>query len=88
MRSKIIGYIVAETCEDYEQVLGLRRDDRTPFNGVLEWTDGPRAMFKSRSDARSAIDRTDHYRQAFNLTTGKDSLPEKKFCRILSVRAA
>lgn len=71
------GYVVVEHCDDYEQILGIKRGDALPSGGILEWTDGPRAMFPSRSAARKAIDRTEHYRLAFGTNSH-----ERKLCRI------
>lgn len=85
MKPKPIGYLVIEWCEDYEQVLGLRINDKTPPGGVLDWTKGPVVMFPTRLDAAAAIARTEHYRLAFGLTVGLGRLPEKKLCKIVAV---
>lgn len=85
---KPIGYFVTESCGDYEQVLGMRHDDTTPPLGVLDWTHGPRALFRNRTDARSAIERTEHFRLAWNFSAGSSGLPEKKFCKIIPVADA
>ncbi len=74
---KKAGYIVIESCEDYEQILGIDRDDTTPADGVLNWTKGAKAVFQSRQSARGAINRTEHYRLAFG-----SNHPERKFCRV------
>lgn len=83
---KAAGYLVLEACEDYEQVLALCTGGDLPAGGVLEWAEGSilRTMFASRQDARSAIDRTEHYRLAY----GREDLPEKKFCRVVPVASA
>lgn len=81
---KPLGYIVVEACEDYEQVLGLKKFAGSPPGGILDWTSGTRCMFESRQLAKEAIDRTEHYRLAFGLT-GAAGLPEKKLCRIHAV---
>lgn len=74
------GFIVLEACDDYEQVLGLDVGKDKPPGGILTWSTpkAMRALFPSRSAARAAITRTDHYAKAFSLT----DLPDKKFCRI------
>lgn len=79
----IIGYLVREHAEDFEQVLGLRTGPALPPGGVLEWTNGPRAVFPTRQAARDAIRRTEHYRLAF----GGTDAPEAKYCDVLRLRA-
>lgn len=79
---KATGYLVMEFCEDYEQALGLMTGSALPEDGVLNWTSGMVAMFASRIDARKAIDRTEHYRLAFDA-----NLPEKKLCRVVPIAA-
>lgn len=85
---KPIGYIVMESCEDYEQALVLRTGAALPPGGILDWSDRrpqeARAMFGTREEARAAINRTEHYRLAFGLT----NLPEKKFCSVAPVSLA
>ena len=73
------GFLVIDHAEDWEQPLGLNTSKGMPPGGVLEWTDGPRAIFPDRKTAREAINRTDHYRQAFS----PDFWPNKKFCKIV-----
>ncbi len=83
---KATGYLVMESCEDYEQALGLRTGADLPPGGILDWADrksDARAMFGSHQEARSAIDRTEHYRLAY----GRADLPEKKLCRVVPVAA-
>ena len=81
---KATGYLVMEFCEYYEQALALVTDTTLPPGGILDWTNaGPVAMFASRSDARGAIDRTEHYRLAY----GRYNLPEKKLCRVVPIAA-
>lgn len=84
---KPIGYIVMESCEDYEQALTLRTGKDLPPGGILDWADDrnkdARAMFATRADARAAITRTEHYSLAY----GRKNLPEKKFCRVAPVCA-
>jgi len=75
---KHLGYMVVDKCEDWEQPLGLNKGEGMPAAGILEWTDGPRAVFPDRKKALAAIARTDHYRQAFGLQK-----PEKRFCKII-----
>lgn len=86
--SKPIGYFVMESCEQYEQALGVRHDDKTPPGGILDWTDGAKALFSDKATARAAIERTEHFRLAWGLLAGDGQLPEKKFCRIVPVIAA
>lgn len=76
-----ILWMVIEHAEEFEQPLGLDTSAGMPKGGVLEWTDGPRAIFTSHKAAREAIARTDHYRQAFGTNH-----PERKFCKIVRVR--
>jgi hypothetical protein len=71
-----IGYLIMEKCEDYSQALGLVESPQLPPGGVLQWTDGKRAIFPTRKQARAAIDRTEHYRLAW----GDANCPERKFC--------
>ena len=67
---------------DHEQALTLLNGKELPPGGILDWADAaPVAMFKSRADARAAIDRTEHYRLAY----GRTNLPEKKQCRVVPV---
>lgn len=83
---KATGYLVMESCEEYEQALGLRTGDGLPKGGILDWADrknDARAMFDSHANARAAIDRTEHYRLAY----GRTDLPEKKLCRIVTIAA-
>lgn len=82
---KAAGYLVMESCEDHEQALALETGDSLPAGGVLVWAEGSlmRAMFESRQDARTAIDRTEHYRLAY----GYRNMLEKRFCRVVPVAA-
>lgn len=83
---KTAGYLVMESCEDYEQALAIDRSDGLPEGGVLTWADPKRhirTMFYTRQDARAAIDRTEYYRLAY----GREDLPEKKYCRVVPVAA-
>lgn len=77
-----------ERCEDYEQVLTLRRSAEYPSDGILDWADrrdrDACAVFPNRASARAAITRTEHYRLAF----GRTGLPEKKFCVVVPVAQA
>jgi len=77
---KRIGFLVIDKCEVHEQPLGLDLSPDKPIGGILEWTDGPRAVFETRAEAVKAINRTEHYRLAFN---SSPSYPEKKFCEII-----
>lgn len=82
--SKPIGYIVMESCDDYEQGLRLSLGPALPKGGILNWldrnTNQPVAVFETRASARAAIERTEHYRKAFD-----SSHPERKNCRITPV---
>lgn len=75
------GFIVIEHAEEFEQPLGLETGKNLPAGGLLNWTDGTRAVFPDRKQAREAIKRTDHFRQAFNST----EYPKAKFCKIVPV---
>ena len=65
-----IGFIVMEGCEEWEQGLALDRSKGMPEGGVLHWREpsDPVHVFGTRAEARAAINRTDHYRQAFSTT--------------------
>ena len=80
---KTNGYIVIETCDDYEQVLALDCDPVYPTGGVLKWRENrePCAVFGSRKAARDAITRSEHYRLAF----GSRAIPEKRLCKVVPV---
>jgi hypothetical protein len=84
---KPTGYLVMESCEDYEQALCLRTGGALPKGEILSWaakrTRDSRAMFASRADAKAAIKRTEHYRLAFGYT----DLPEEKMCSVVPVCA-
>lgn len=81
------GYLVVESCEDYEQVLMLSTGKELPDGGILDWANDrmrtARTMFQTRADAVAAINRTEHYRLAF----GRKNLPEKKLCSVVPVLA-
>jgi hypothetical protein len=77
-KASMVGYVVVERCDDYEQVLGLKHADNYPLAGVLDWADKG-YLFDTRAEAREAISRTEHYRLAFDRGP---SLPEKCFCTI------
>ncbi len=65
--AKPLGFIVMESCDDYEQGLALEQSDNLPPGGILNWRESGRvAVFPSRRDARKAIQRTEHYRLAFD----------------------
>ena len=79
---KLIGYMVMERCENYEQALLLRTGPTYPDGGVLDWAANDRearTVFPDRQSAKAAIIRTEHYRLAFSRT----DLPERKFCVIV-----
>jgi hypothetical protein len=79
------GFLVLESCVDYEQVLALDTGKDKPSGGVLTWAGGKhmRCFFPTRKMAREAIARTEHYRKAFGSTT----MPEAKNCHIEFVAA-
>lgn len=82
--SKIIGYIVMESCEDYELGLCLVVGDALPEGGVLDWRDKqPVTLFDKYSAAMAAINRTEHYRLAF-----ASQRPEKKFCKPVPIKVS
>ncbi len=80
------GFMVMESCEDYEQALVLSAGNGMPFGGILDYADrsdkDARAVFAERKDARAAIERTEHYRLAY----GRWDLPARKFCIVVPVR--
>lgn len=80
--AKILGYIVLEACEEWEQVLGLDVREEYPRGGILDWCPGDnnakRAVFATRKAARDAIERSEHMRLAHGWT----NVPERKNCRI------
>lgn len=77
---KTNGYIVMESCEDYEQGLTLRTGGTIPPAGILDWCDKgeARVIFADRKSARDAITRTEHYRLAW----GRTDLPERQHCKV------
>lgn len=78
-------YVVVEQCEDWEQGLGLRTGGNLPAGGVLEWASDTRnvvAMFRTRSAARAAINRTHHYSKAFGLP----DMPQRENCKVVRCR--
>ena len=80
------GFVVMESCEDYEQALVLRTGKGMPPGGILDWSERrgceARAVFATRRQARDAINRTEHYRLAYART----DLPERKLCNVVPVR--
>lgn len=85
--TKPLGYLMMESCEDYEQALVLRTGPNLPPGGILDWSNGKhrmeqRAVFATAQQARAAIYRTDHYRLAFDRG---HTLPEKAQCRVVPV---
>jgi hypothetical protein len=80
------GYIVIESCDDYEQILCLQKGFDVPDEGILCWSgEGfQRHIFSSRSSARSAINRTHHYSMAYGLT----NKPEKALCKVVPIELA
>ena len=83
MKRRTLGFMVIEACELHEQPLGLETGSGLPEGGILRWTFGPRFVFPSQKDAKAAIDRTEHYRLAFN----DEERPEKRFCKVAKVEA-
>jgi hypothetical protein len=85
MKSRLrpIGFIVVESCDDYEQILSLEFGDELPAGGILVWPEKGfhRVIFRTKSAAREAIKRTEHYRLAFGL----DGVPEAKLCSIHTI---
>jgi hypothetical protein len=77
-----IGFVVVENCEDFEQTLAINVGTGLPEAGVLNWRekDEPAFVFKSKPEAKAAIDRTEHYRLAFG-----SSHPVKKDCKIVAL---
>jgi len=74
-------YLIIDACDEWEQALGLVKNESTPPDGILDWTDGKAvkvALFPSRASARAAVTRTHHYAHAF----GRTNLPQKQNCRI------
>ena len=74
------GFVVIESCENFEQILCLEQSDNRPLEGILTWPgEGfDRHIFPDRKSARAAIERTHHYAKAF----GYSNMPEKQFCKI------
>lgn len=85
MKRTAIGFVVVDAAEDWEQVLALETGEGLPEMGILDWrADRSRAfVFKTRQDAKAAIARTDHYRQAFSTQH-----PNKQNCRIVMLEAS
>lgn len=82
--TKVIGFLVVDACEDWEQALTL---EVTPAQvTVLDWPVHPLespALFPSRALARAAIRRTG----AWRVLIGKpDMWPDPKSCVIRAVR--
>lgn len=75
----ILGYLVIERSDLYEQPLGINQRKGMPPGGVLEWTEKARAVFPDRKSARAAIFRTENYRRAF----GRTDMPEMKSCKVI-----
>jgi len=87
------GFMVFESCEDYEQALGLEFGKDIPFSaGALTWqsTDAPAALFLTKQQARRAIERTEHLRKALLLSHEADheisvTMPKAADCKIVPV---
>lgn len=83
-KQKTIGYVVVESCEEYEQWLALDSSDELfPVEGVLTWptTQVPPVVFETRREARAAIERTHHFVKAF----GVEGFPERRDCTVRRV---
>lgn len=85
-KQNLVGYFVVEACDDYEQPLFLMKGAKNqPAAGILTWASST-TLFASRSSARNAITRTEHWRLAFDKQEGGgDQVPIKKFCKIKPV---
>lgn len=81
--------MVLEYCDDFEQVLSLVVKPGYPEDGILEYADDRdvRTVFRSRKEAREAIERTTHYARAFGRYEGFNALPSAKICRVVPVRS-
>lgn len=89
---KPIGYLVMESCEEFEQALALRSVEIDGASAtVLTWTDARNfaALFMDRMEAKRAIRRTERYRLAL-VSLGLDSVnvPTGSFCKVVPVAAA
>lgn len=83
-KRRVLGFVVFEACDDYEQSLRLVEGDRLPPGGILDWRgkNGDGAyLFADRNEARAAISRTEHYRLAWSSL----SVPERRFCKIVPI---
>lgn len=78
------GYVLFEHCEDYEQALRIETGPDMPPAGVLGWRGNGQAatVFRTRQEARAAIERTHHWAKAF----GREDYPEKRHCKVVAVR--
>jgi hypothetical protein len=76
-----IGFIVFEQDDEcnFEQALKLITGDDVPRKGILAWKNQREsaAVFPTRKEARAAIDRTEHYRLAY-----ENNSPQRKNCKI------
>lgn len=81
---RTLGYVVLECADEFEQVLALDHAPAFPRHGILIWADSKRkrAVFETRAQARAAVERTEHYRLAFD----RADLPARAYCRIEPVR--
>ena len=86
-KKPILGYLVMERCEEWEQPLALERGPSLPPGGLLVWANRvsePVALFETRALAMEAVVRTDHYRLAYQSLRH----PEKRFCVVVPVEGA
>ncbi len=86
-KKPILGYLVMERCEEWEQPLALERGASLPPGGLLVWANRasePVALFETRALAMAAVVRTDHYRLAYQSLRH----PEKRFCVVVPVEGA
>ncbi len=75
----LVGCLVMESSEDFEQGLTLREDSGLPPGGILDWHSHSVFLFPSHLEARAAIERTEHYRLAYR--AGGGPYPEKNIAR-------
>lgn len=84
IKHQTIGYIVVDSCEEWEQPLTLEFGSDKPKEGVLAWrakSSDPAHVFELRAEARQALTRTDHWGAAF-----KVQVPKNDNCKIIPLR--
>ncbi len=78
--TRVAGFIVFESCEEWEQPLRLRFGPGLPVRGILDWHGGePITVFPDRKTAREAIARTEWYARA---TEKPDMFPRRAICTV------